>query len=50
MNRKSDCWVNAVVENFCSTKTELVHRLDFLTRAAARSSLFEFILDMGSAC
>ncbi len=44
MSRKGNCWDNAVVESFFSTlKTELVHRVDFLTRAAAKSALFEFI-------
>ena len=44
MSRKGNCWDNAVVESFfCTLKTELVHRVDFLTRAAAKSALFEFI-------
>lgn len=44
MSRKGNCWDNAVVESFFSTlKTELVHEMDFLTREAAKSALFEFI-------
>jgi transposase InsO family protein len=44
MSRKGDCWDNAVVESFFGTlKQELVHRSDFVTRAEARSEIFEYI-------
>lgn len=40
MSRKGNCRDNAVVESFFSTlKTELVPRVDFLSRAAAKSAL-----------
>ena len=44
MSRKADCWDNAPMESFFHTlKTELVHHCDYPTRAAARSSLFEYM-------
>lgn len=44
MSRKADCWDNAPMESFFHTlKTELVHHCDYLTRDAARSSLFEYM-------
>ncbi len=44
MSRVGDCWDNAVAESFfASLKTELVHRQRFVTRAQARSALFEYI-------
>lgn len=44
MSRKGDCWDNAVAESFFSTlKAELVHRNDYVSRAQARASVFEYI-------
>jgi putative transposase len=44
MSRKGDCWDNAVAESFFSTlKAELVHRNDYVSRAHARASVFEYI-------
>ena len=44
MSRKGDCWDNAVAESFfASLRKELTNRVDFLTRDAARSSVFEYI-------
>ena len=44
MSRKADCWDNAPMESFFHTlKTELVVHCDYLTREAARSSLFEYM-------
>lgn len=44
MSRPGNCYDNAVVESFFGTlKTELVHRTRYATRAAARSSVFEWI-------
>jgi putative transposase len=44
MSRKADCWDNAPMESFfASLKKELVHDADFLTKAAARAALFEYI-------
>lgn len=44
MSRKGDCWDNAVAESFFSTlKTELVHRLTFLNRQAARFAIAEWV-------
>jgi transposase InsO family protein len=44
MSRKGDCWDNAVAESFFATlKTELVHERNFMTRAEARSAIFDFI-------
>jgi putative transposase len=44
MSRKGDCWDNAVAESFFGTlKTELVHEADWVTRAEARSAIFEYL-------
>jgi transposase InsO family protein len=44
MSRKGDCWDNAVAESFFATlKTELVYRMVFLTRDAARAAIAEYI-------
>ena len=44
MSRSGNCYDNAVAESFFGTlKTELVNRQRYRTRAAARSSLFEWI-------
>lgn len=44
MSRKGDCWDNAVAESFFATlRKELTNRVDFATRDAARSSVFEYI-------
>jgi putative transposase len=44
MSRKGDCWDNAVAESFFATlKTELVHDTDWITRAEARSAIFEYL-------
>jgi transposase InsO family protein len=44
MSRKGDCWDNAPAESFFSSfKMELVHHVDFLSRASARSSVFDYI-------
>jgi transposase InsO family protein len=44
MSRTGDCWDNAVAESFFATlKTELVYETDFVTRAQARSAVFDFI-------
>jgi putative transposase len=44
MSRKGDCWDNAVAESFfASLRKELTNRVDFLTRDAARSNVFEYI-------
>ena len=44
MSRKGNCWDNAPVESFFgSLKTELVHNQIYLTRAAARHEVFEYI-------
>jgi putative transposase len=44
MSRKGDCWDNAPMESFfASLKKELVHGVDFATRAEARAELFEYI-------
>ena len=38
------CWDNAPMESFfASLKKELVHQEDYLTRAEARASIFEYI-------
>jgi putative transposase len=44
MSRKGDCWDNAVAESFFSTlKSELVHRVDYVSRSQAKASVFEYI-------
>lgn len=44
MSRKGECLDNAVAESFFgSLKTELTDNEDYLTRTAARNSLFEYI-------
>jgi transposase InsO family protein len=44
MSRKGDCWDNAVAESFfASLRKELTNRVTFLSRDAARSSVFEYI-------
>ena len=44
MSRKGDCWDNAVVESFFHLiKTEEINHCHYLTREAARISVFEYI-------
>jgi putative transposase len=44
MSGVGQCWDNAPMESFfASLKKELVHHEDFLSRAQARSSVFEYI-------
>jgi putative transposase len=44
MNRKANCWDNAVAESFFATlKVELVYQTRWHTRAQARSEVFEYI-------
>lgn len=44
MSRTGNCYDNAVVESFFGTlKTELTHHEDYLTRAQAMQSIFEYI-------
>jgi transposase InsO family protein len=44
MSRKGNCWDNAPMESFFATlKKEIVHSEDYLTRAEARQSIFEYI-------
>lgn len=44
MSRKGDCWDNAVAESFFATlKVELVDDADYATRAAAASSIGDYI-------
>lgn len=44
MSRKGHCWDNAVAESFFATlKLELDRGMQFVTRAAARTAVFEFI-------
>lgn len=44
MSRKADCWDNAVAESFWSSlKFELVDRVSFRTRSAAKTAIFEYI-------
>lgn len=44
MSRKGDCWDNVPTESFFSTlKGELIHDTIYLTRAAARQAVFEYI-------
>jgi transposase InsO family protein len=44
MSKKGDCWDNAVAESFfASLETELIQESDWLTRAAARQAIFEYV-------
>jgi transposase InsO family protein len=44
MSRRGDCWDNAPMESFfASLKKELVHGVEFATRAEARAELFQYI-------
>ena len=44
MSRKGNCWDNAVAESFFHTlKTELVYSEKYLTREAAKQSIFQYI-------
>jgi transposase InsO family protein len=44
MSRKANCYDNATMESFWSTlKLELVYRTRFVTRAQARSQIFDYI-------
>lgn len=44
MNRKGDCWDNAVAESFFHTlKTELTHQCKFKNREEAKHVIFEYI-------
>lgn len=44
MSRRGNCWDNAVAESFFGTlKTELIHPTSFLTRAAAKTTIAEWI-------
>jgi putative transposase len=44
MSRRGDCWDNAPMESFfASLKKELVHDVEFATRAEARAEVFEYI-------
>jgi putative transposase len=44
MSRKGNCYDNATMESFWSTrKLDLVYRRDFATRAQARSAIFDCI-------
>lgn len=44
MSRSANCYDNAAMESFWSTlKLELVYRRDFLTRAQARTEIFDYI-------
>ena len=44
MNRRGDCWDNAVAESFFSTlKLELVYETAWRTRADARAAVFEYL-------
>jgi transposase InsO family protein len=44
MSRTGECYDNAVVESFFGTlKQELVHQERYMSRAAVRRSLFEYI-------
>lgn len=44
MSRRANCWDNAVAESFFSTlKTELVHRMIFLTQDSAKTTIAEWI-------
>ena len=44
MNRKGDCWDNAVAESFFHTlKVELIHGKTYITRQEAKTAIFEYI-------
>ncbi len=44
MSRRGDCWDNAVAESFfASLKLELVYQVQWPTRAAARTAIFEYL-------
>ncbi|MEO0539199.1 MAG: IS3 family transposase [Cyanobacteria bacterium P01_A01_bin.123] len=44
MSRRGNCWDNAVAESFFGTlKSELIHPTAFLTRAAAKTAIAEWI-------
>jgi transposase InsO family protein len=44
MSRRGNCWDNAPMESFfASLKKELVHDEDYVTRAQAKASIFEYI-------
>lgn len=44
MSRKGNCWDNSVAESFFhSIKTELIHDEQYVTREAAKQSIFEYI-------
>ena len=44
MSRRGDCWDNAVAESFFATlKIELVYQVQWPTRAAARTAIFEYL-------
>jgi len=44
MSRKGNCWDNAVAESFFhSLKVELIHGEKYVTRAAIKQSVFEYI-------
>ena len=44
MNRKGDCWDNAVAESFFGNlKNELIYWHSFKTREAARAAIFDYI-------
>jgi putative transposase len=44
MSRRGDCWDNAVAESFfASLKLELVYQVQWPSRAAARTALFEYL-------
>jgi putative transposase len=44
MSRRGDCWENAVAESFfASLKLELVYQVQWPTRAAARTAIFEYL-------
>src|SRR5678816_4291995 len=44
MSRRGNCYDNAPMESFFGTlKRELVHQQDYLSRAEARSSIFQYI-------
>ena len=44
MSRKGNCWDNACAESFfCTLKTELVYRCDYLTRDEAKKTIFRYI-------